>query len=448
MKFKEYVGVKLSDHIIKDDNGQLICTYAIISREGEQKYWRHDLPKFDPKQGDYEVVLKRPWESVSEEESIRSFENKPVVVRHPKKGNIYVEDYDKEDIVGFVRDVMVGPEKINGYRVLIATLVITDASAIDAILSGQLREVSCGYDCDIDMDRWIVYNIRGNHVAIVPDGRAEIAQIMDAADDTLKKLHTLITKSGDVFYFNTANEFDNILSVKDIDEIEQMRFEGSIVNKISDLPNSYREVLVRHGFVGEKEEDVSFENEEINDSLPQETKPLEKKPEIPVFDSKEKSKEEVKMVDSKTTLLDETENKQRFIVKIKALSWDSNLIYKLILRFGLSRDIVITKPQRKEIPEDPSAIAMFNIEATKTPTHMTILHEYHKLFGNEILAKYDFDAFGNATKQEHIQWSLFQLFFTVKYDITIDKPVDASLSPQQEPVGVEPVTSGENTDEN
>lgn len=78
---------------------------------------------------------------------------------------------------------------------LSAPIMITDAALINKIRDGQAREVSCGYTCDVDPTPGefngetydaIQRNIRYNHVAVVPRGRAgaEVAIRMDGQDIT------------------------------------------------------------------------------------------------------------------------------------------------------------------------------------------------------------------------------------------------------------------------
>jgi len=59
---------------------------------------------------------------------------------------------------------------------LIADLIIKDETGIQAINDG-LRQVSCGYNAEYDETspgRALQYQIRGNHIALVPNGRAGI----------------------------------------------------------------------------------------------------------------------------------------------------------------------------------------------------------------------------------------------------------------------------------
>ena len=104
---REYAAVQISPSMYEDDIGQLICVNAIIAREGEQKYRRSDLPKWDPSKGDYEVTVTRPWKSVSDALAIASFEAKPLIIDH----HTVTLDNIKDRQVGYIKDVMVGPKK-------------------------------------------------------------------------------------------------------------------------------------------------------------------------------------------------------------------------------------------------------------------------------------------------------------------------------------------------
>ena len=57
---------------------------------------------------------------------------------------------------------------------MVADLYINDPALINEIRNGIKREVSCGYGCEYvpDGDSYKQTKIRGNHVAVVPRGRA------------------------------------------------------------------------------------------------------------------------------------------------------------------------------------------------------------------------------------------------------------------------------------
>lgn len=168
---------KLSEHKFKDNNGYLICTDCILSRTGKQTYKKDEVFKDG---SDEKIEVNRTEDEVFSTKSLASFENCPVCINHPDC-DVNPENHN-ELSVGFVRNVRKG--EYEGQPVMIADLVITDAKAIDLVESGEMTELSCGYDCDItDENNPQQINIRGNHVALCEQGRAGIARIVDSVDD-------------------------------------------------------------------------------------------------------------------------------------------------------------------------------------------------------------------------------------------------------------------------
>lgn len=169
-----YYGTQLSPNQIETREGFLICRNVPIARIGAQEYTARDL-KLD---GDPERVIpvQRLPEDVFDPATLASFEGKPVTQLHPPE--------------------LVGPENYAAYLkghagnirrdgdFIIADLFIDDKSLASDIQNGTMREVSCGYTCryEADGDGYKQTHIRGNHVAVVPRGRAghEVA-IKDAA---------------------------------------------------------------------------------------------------------------------------------------------------------------------------------------------------------------------------------------------------------------------------
>lgn len=126
----------------------------------------------------------RPPEEVFHPDSLASFALVPVTNDHPS--DMLTADNAKQYAVGSVSEV-VTPD---GDKVR-ASLMITDASAIEALDAGK-SELSCGYTADVELTPgvWqgqkydaVQRNIRGNHVALVDAGRAgpACAIRMDAA---------------------------------------------------------------------------------------------------------------------------------------------------------------------------------------------------------------------------------------------------------------------------
>lgn len=194
MKFKDakYFGVKLSEHRIKNDKGQLIVTGCTFARTGKQKYHSSELGLNDDKF----IYLDRPYEEVKNPKTVASFEGAPVTEDHPEDDVKVGVNWDRlakgmATNVKFVDDV---PNK-EGH--LEADFIITDKDLIEKIESGKVKELSAGYNCDVDEDTWKQSKIRGNHIAVVSQARAgHSACLRDSAyKSTSKKPKTL--KIGD-----------------------------------------------------------------------------------------------------------------------------------------------------------------------------------------------------------------------------------------------------------
>lgn len=171
---------KLGPHKFKTPEGYLICTDAILSRTGKQEYKRCELFGDACEDPDKIVNVERTDDEVFSDKAMASFENKAVCIEHPDH-DVNAENHN-ELAVGFVRDIHKGED--NGKPVMMGTLVITDKDAVEAVESGEYKELSCGYDCDINDDNEPCQrNIRGNHVALCKQGRAGIARIVDSVND-------------------------------------------------------------------------------------------------------------------------------------------------------------------------------------------------------------------------------------------------------------------------
>ncbi len=156
-------------------DGSLLCKDVPIARIGSQLYSELDLPKLKP-DADGEIIVERTADEVFSAETLASFEGMTVTILHPEDdaGNIMFIDPEnwRELAVGHVQNVRRGTGKQSD--LMVADLIIKDEEAIAYIENG-LREVSCGYDAEYEqtaIGRAKQYQITGNHVALVPNGRA------------------------------------------------------------------------------------------------------------------------------------------------------------------------------------------------------------------------------------------------------------------------------------
>lgn len=171
-----YYGSRISPNQIETAEGYLICRSVPIARTGDQRYTaREVMQDGDPSQM---VIVHRRPEDVFAEETIASFEGKPVTDDHPPE-NVQAENFASY-ARGHVQNVRRAGDN------LVGDVYITDAKLASDVKHRVKREISCGYQCDLVPDGAGGYyqtNIRGNHVAVVLRGRAghDVA-IHDAAN--------------------------------------------------------------------------------------------------------------------------------------------------------------------------------------------------------------------------------------------------------------------------
>lgn len=178
-----YFGSPISPNQIETAEGYLICKNVPIARTGSQNYLAREMGVADADPEAVIPVMRYP-EDVFSPETIASFEGKPVTMTHPP------EDVTPENWSAYAKGHVQNVRRTGEH--IMADLVITDPTLIDQVRSGSMRQVSCGYRCDYAVDPAGGYRqkrIRGNHVAVVPLGRAGAAvSIQDAAAPAAEKV--------------------------------------------------------------------------------------------------------------------------------------------------------------------------------------------------------------------------------------------------------------------
>jgi hypothetical protein len=165
----------------KLDNGFLRAP-AQISRIGIYEYLNED--------GTVRRELRLP-DDVFQEDSLRSFAMMPVTDGHPPPGWVTADNAREYQCGTMGEALSPAPDGVH----VAGTMMITDAALVRKVLSGESPETSCGYTCSADETPGIVdkkmvdsypglqpwlgqrfdvrqTNIRGNHVAVLPRGRA------------------------------------------------------------------------------------------------------------------------------------------------------------------------------------------------------------------------------------------------------------------------------------
>ena len=181
-----FYGTRISNHLSKTPEGYLICAATPICRTGSQRYRASDLGL----DSNDVVEVYRSREEVLHPACIASFEGKPICDGHP---SVFLSPHNCSGYSkGHLQNVRQGQPLADGETPLLADFVITDQQLIDKILSGAVREVSAGYNCEyaaLGDGTFEQKVIRANHAAIVRVGRAGgNIRILDSASQKLKKL--------------------------------------------------------------------------------------------------------------------------------------------------------------------------------------------------------------------------------------------------------------------
>lgn len=176
---KAYYGSKISPNMTETPDGFLICHNVPVARTGWYKYLGKEL--IDKSIPEDKRVIKdnkeneilniyRSQEEVFSIKSISSFQGKIVTDNHPP------ELLNPENAQRYCKGTVDNVRQSNEEKdLLLADLIIYDKRLIKEIREKEKREVSCGYEFEIqknDDGTYSQINIIGNHVAIVENGRA------------------------------------------------------------------------------------------------------------------------------------------------------------------------------------------------------------------------------------------------------------------------------------
>lgn len=158
-----------------------IAAVAKFARSGVQTYAGHEVGRPDLAS----VNVYRPESEVFDEAAMASFAHKAITLGHPA-GAVTADNWSQHS-VGWTE----GKVARDGDFVEIP-LMLADASAVKAYDSGEARELSGGYACNLVWGDGVAPDgtpyqatqrqIRGNHIAQVPKARGgDNLRIGDAA---------------------------------------------------------------------------------------------------------------------------------------------------------------------------------------------------------------------------------------------------------------------------
>lgn len=193
--------------------GYLLCSDVRIARTGAMLYRPDEVPEVRPAANGQMVVIMRDADVLFAPDAIASFNGKPVTNDHPPA--LLSETDTRKYQIGVVLNPRRGEGVDSEY--LMADLLITDAATIALIVAKKKREVSPGYDAELEevkpgLGRQTA--ILGNHLAIVDRGRGgSSCAIQDTETDMAKRRKmSLMDRLRAAFRDNDETAFESALA--------------------------------------------------------------------------------------------------------------------------------------------------------------------------------------------------------------------------------------------
>jgi hypothetical protein len=158
-------------------SGQMIAPCS-IARTGIMEYKAKECGAlFADREPDSIVKIMTTEEELFAADSIDSYRSAPITIGHPEA------DVNTENAKDLIKGVLEGMPLRDG-DVLVGTLVLNDADAI-SLVKTNVSQLSSGHTCILKLadegSEWDAEKtmIRANHIAIVKNGRAGVANIAD-----------------------------------------------------------------------------------------------------------------------------------------------------------------------------------------------------------------------------------------------------------------------------
>lgn len=172
-----YFTTKISDNREIRDDG---CLYSnvVMGRTGTQEYLGFELG-FNNKDKNKTFKVHRYEEDVFHKDTLKSGLGKPVTDEHPE------EDVNIDNLDEYRKGVILKFEREDNN--LVGMIKVEDKKLIKLISKNKKRELSLGYQCKLVKDEYGNYKqteIIINHLAVVEQGRAGNAVILDSKNKT------------------------------------------------------------------------------------------------------------------------------------------------------------------------------------------------------------------------------------------------------------------------
>lgn len=227
-----------------DDNGFMHVESSHITKEQVVPYWGHEIPNWrslglDP---DKKYFGYRPADEL--QKAVTTFNGLPLLLHHHVESASAPQKNYRIGSMG--TSAVWNPPYIDN------ALSITDRTGIQAVEDGICREISSAYQYDPDFTPgefdgtpydFVMRNIRGNHVALVEEGRAgPDVVVADAQIQQNPKKEKSVMPNKLKNFFKGA--FDNNLDTPAADEDKAALIRKVIVELLPDVPEEKLEALI------------------------------------------------------------------------------------------------------------------------------------------------------------------------------------------------------------
>ncbi len=178
-----------------DENGFLHVGASHITKATVNPYYGREIPGWREAGLDPEAVYYGLRDPEELQASLETWAGLPLHIEH------HIDSADEPEKL--TRVGAVGTGAVWNPPYVDASLTVWDRAAIEAIEDGSFRELSCAYRYDPDFTSgthegvaydFIMRNIRGNHVALVEEGRAGPDVVVADSQPTSTKKGTLMGK--------------------------------------------------------------------------------------------------------------------------------------------------------------------------------------------------------------------------------------------------------------
>lgn len=242
-----------------DENGFMHVESSHITKEQVAPYRGREIPGWEELGLDPDKVYfgYRPAEELKK--AIQTFNGLPIMLMHH---TVSADDPKKEYQVGSMATNAVwnDPYVDNG-------MIFTDSVGIEAVKNGACREISWAYQYDPDFTPgvfngipydFVMRNLRGNHVAIVEEGRAgPDVVVADTSENLPKGVNQFMSMLRN--FFRGANDADPGIEKAEVDmakgiialhetdpvtgEVKDVTTDEDKNAKIQELVNQFSDVL-------------------------------------------------------------------------------------------------------------------------------------------------------------------------------------------------------------